>query len=122
MTPEEHNQPTQLEMVTEAHMATTGAWLYPSDEHMREVAILACGNVGFDYIELVAETMEKATTADTSGVEQPGVDANTARHMVAESFWRLTKQLMGQGQVPRMNVTMEPVPPDTDPDDYGSLA
>lgn len=121
MTPEEHNKPTQLEMVVEAHMATTGAWLYPSDERMREVAILAAGRIGFSYIELVAETMEKTTMRDTSGIEQPGVDANTARHMVAESFWRLTKQLMGQGQVPRMNVTMEPVP-DTDPDDYGSLA
>lgn len=56
---------TPLEQATEAAIACLGAWIYPSDDEVRETAHLACANIGVNYFDAVARVIDAADAANT---------------------------------------------------------
>lgn len=69
---------TPLEETTEAAIACLGAWLYPSDPKIRQVAVMACANIDVAYYDAVARLME---ATDNTG--QKPLPADEARYQVA---------------------------------------
>lgn len=109
---------TDLERVENAHIGCRAAWLYPFNPDLLRTAAVACEDVGFNYVELVAATIEAHDKASADNV--PPMEMTTARLRVAESFHALSMKMVAEGHNPR-----EAGPQDfnyTDPDDYGSLA
>lgn len=99
----------ELHKVEDAHITCRSAWLYPLDHDIRAAAYFAVSRIGFDYVELLAATMER-------GDHGKGMSAEAARRAVAESFRKLGDQSYAQvGYTPP---TVAPLlsDPDTTPD------
>ncbi len=92
---------TDLERVIDAYVATLAAYAYPSDAELRLVAVQACGVLGVDYIEKVAELMVSRLPADE------------ARFAVAANWYATLLRLRARGDAPRFGVAADGFPTDT---------
>lgn len=74
---EEITDMSRLQLLEVAHMCARAAWLFPDDHEQRMAALIACHNIGVDYVEMVAHAMDCT-----------GADFDTARREVAEALRR----------------------------------
>ncbi len=74
----------ELHKLEDAHIACRAAWLYPLDHDIRAAALFSVMRLGFDYVELLAKTMEQVKTPAGALL-----DAEQARRHIAETFRRL---------------------------------
>ena len=89
---------THLERACDAACAVLRAWAYPSDIEQRECAVLACAQLGINYIETVAKVTEQLDGQNYA----PG-NAHVARFKVAQSV--LTGlALRAQTEAPRLGI------------------
>lgn len=98
--PPESVSATGLERVIDAYVSCLAAYAYPSDAELRLVAVQACGVLGVDYIEAVAQAMVKRS-------------ADEARFAVATSWYATLLKLRARGDVPRFGGDADGFPTDT---------
>lgn len=85
---------TELERTVDAAIAALGAWCYPSDLEVRAAAVLASNIAGFDYVAMLAATLES----------QPELSVDTARRLVALAWLDRVLGLVAKGAEPRPGI------------------